>query len=84
MITFGKENLVENLDMIHTTGMGVDRIRNNLNLSPDEDVVQVCKNAITDQKSEIIRKGKNWYVKNKNNVFTVNASSFTIITAHKN
>ncbi|MDR2952402.1 MAG: DUF3781 domain-containing protein [Treponema sp.] len=30
------------------------------------------------------KKGKNWYVSFENCILTVNARSFTIITAHKN
>ena len=66
---------------IHTTPMGAERIRKNLNLDTD-DVVSVCRNIIRDNECSLQRKGKNWYFTNKNTVITVNASSYTIITAH--
>lgn len=74
--------LIQNLDKLHTTGMGKDRIRKNLDLDTD-DVVLWCRKKISDSKSNIFRKGKNWYIEIENCVITVNAYSYTIITAHK-
>ena len=37
----------------------------------------------TFDKNSIIRKGKNWYVSIDDIIITVNAYSYTIITAHK-
>lgn len=74
--------LILNLDQLHTTQMGIDRIKKNLNLDSD-DVVNWCKEKIKDKNSLITRKGKNWYIDNCNDRITVNASSYTIITAHK-
>lgn len=76
------EILLDNIDKIHTTPMGVERIKNNLNLDCD-DVVEWCKNRIMDKNSVITRKGKNWYIEIENCRITVNAYSYTIITAHK-
>ena len=73
--------LIQNIDKIHTTKLGVERIKRNLNLQTD-DVVNWCKQQI-EQANEIIRKGKNWYVYTDNSVITINANSYTIITAHK-
>ncbi|WP_411048549.1 DUF3781 domain-containing protein [Treponema primitia] len=68
---------------LHTTEMGVVRIKRNLGLDTD-DVVAWCKQAVdrTDNKS-IIKKGKNWYVHGDGYVLTINVNSNTIITAHK-
>ena len=77
-----KNELIENIDKVHTTEMGVDRIRRNLELG-DIDVVVWCKSRILDKNADITRQGKNWYVRNDGCVITVNASSYTIITAHK-
>ncbi|MCR5848975.1 MAG: DUF3781 domain-containing protein [Lachnospiraceae bacterium] len=74
--------LLENLDRIHTTEMGVDRIRRNMNLG-DIDVVSWCKEKILDKNSETERRGKNWYVQDNDCIITVNASSYTIITVHR-
>lgn len=73
--------LTQNLDKLHTTPMGAERIRRNLDLQTD-DVVAWCKDAVK-RADMIIGRGKNWYVYRDGVAITVNASSFTIITAHK-
>ena len=40
--------LIDNIDKIHTTEMGVDRIRRNLKLE-NVDVVEYCKDKIMDK-----------------------------------
>ncbi len=77
-----EETLIENIDKVHTTEMGVDRIRRNLGLN-DKDVVEWCKERILDKNSIKERHGKNWYVHADGCVITVNAGSYTIITCHK-
>ena len=67
---------------LHTTDMGVDRIRRNLGLG-QIDVVAWCKEKILKTDADIERHGKNWYVHIDGCVITVNASSYTIITCHK-
>jgi len=47
-----------------------------------DDVVAWCRNAVK-QASAIISRGKNWYVYSDGAVITINAHSFTVITAHK-
>jgi len=74
-------NLIINLDKIHTTELGVMRIKRNLELKTD-DVVDWCKQKIK-QADDIHKKGKNWYISFDDYVITINANSFTIITAHK-
>jgi hypothetical protein len=69
------------LDKLHTTEMGVERIRRNLALTAD-DVVLWCRGQI-EQTGNITRRGKNWYASVSNAVITINAYSYTIITAHK-
>lgn len=76
------EILLSNLDKIHTTDMGIDRIKKNLGLDT-KDVVEWCKDKIKLPNSSTIRQGKNYYVTIDDCVITVNASSYTIITAHK-
>lgn len=79
-----KNELTENLDKLHTTPMGVERIRRNLSLGSDvDDVVTWCRTKIDSAKANITRQGKNWYVKIAGCIITVNAYSYTIITAHK-
>ena len=74
--------LLSNLDKLHTTEMGAERIKRNLCLD-NEDVVEWCRQKIKKQDSQIIRQGKNWYITVEHCKITVNAHSYTIITAHK-
>lgn len=74
--------LVSNLDKLHTTPMGVDRIKRNLGLDSG-DVVAWCRSKIALPDCIITRRGKNWYAAVADCVITVNAHSYTIITAHK-
>lgn len=77
-----KYNLISNLDSLHTTELGEERIRRNLTFNVG-DVVLWCKEQIINSNSSIIRKGKNWYIENSDFIITVNASSNTIITVHR-
>lgn len=77
-----KNELLENLDKLHTTELGVERIKRNLSLDTS-DVVGWCKTKIYSADAVISRNGKNWYVNVDNCILTVNAYSYTIITAHK-
>jgi len=74
--------LIKNIDKLHTTSLGINRIKNNLNLN-DIDVINYIKKVILDKETIIYRQGKNWYSKNSNIIITINASSYTVITAHK-
>ena len=89
--------LLENLKKLHTTELGVVRIKRNLGLKTD-DVIGWCKEILSaaknieneksggnDRKSanKIFRQGKNWYIKTDGCTITVNAHSYTVITAHK-
>ena len=78
-----KQILYDNLDKIHTTPMGEGRIRRNLDVEAD-DVLKFCMEKIKDSNSAVYKKGKNYYVEIDDMSFTINSSSFTIITAHKN
>ena len=77
-----KQVLIDNIDKIHTTELGVNRIKKNLNLTAIENVVEYCKNKIMDENCNIQMKGKNWYCEIDNIRITVNSYSYTIITAH--
>lgn len=79
---YEKDELLQNLNKLHTTKLGVERIKRNLSLDT-EDVVDWCKIKINSPDAIIERKGKNWYVDIDDCILTVNANSFTIITAHK-
>ena len=73
--------LLENIDKVHTTELGVERIRRNLNID-DIDVVAWCKEKILDNNSIIEKAGKNWYIHVDGYIITINANSYTIITSH--
>lgn len=75
--------LLANLDKLHITELGERRVRKNLDLSV-QSVVEWAKSQIRSPKAEITRVGKNHQVLCENCRITVNASSFTIITAHRN
>ncbi len=73
--------LIENLNKLHTTPLGNARIKKNLSLDTDN-AVAWCKNKIVSPDASVSRTGKNWYVATDDCVITVNAYSYTIITAH--
>ena len=74
-------DLIKNIDKLHTTEMGEGRIKRNLKLETDE-VVLWCKDAVKSA-DIIIGQGKNWYVYRAGTAITINSHSYTIITAHK-
>jgi len=78
-----KEYLLHNLGKIHTTELGITRIKRNLSLAEEIDVVAWCKEQIKTQSTKIERKGKNFYATTSTCIITVNASKLSIITAHK-
>ena len=73
--------LLENIDKIHTTKLGIERIKNNLKLNTNN-VVEYCKNKIQEKNTTITEKGKNYYCEIDNIIITINKYSYTIITAH--
>lgn len=77
-----KNELILNLDKLHTTDLGNMRIKRNLSLDMD-DIVDWCREKIKASNAFIMRKGKNWYIAIDDCQITINAYSFTIITAHK-
>lgn len=77
----GGAELLLHLERLHTTQLGEQRIAKNLSLV-SQDVVGWCAEKIKAPHSRIQRRGKNWYITVDGCEFTVNASSYTIITAH--
>ena len=77
-----KQILLNNINKVHITEMGIDRIKKNLKLDND-DVVEYCKNKVLDKNCNIYKQGKNWYCEIDNIKITINSYSYTIITAHK-
>ena len=75
-----KNELLINIYKIHTTHLGISRIKRNLGI--EEDVVEFCKNKVLDKNCNIYKQGKNWYCEIDNIKITINSYSYTIITAH--
>ena len=73
--------LLANFDKIHTTKLGVDRIKKNLNINLD--VVIYIKNKIKDKNCYVYKKGKNYYCEIDEIVITINSYNYSIITAKK-
>ena len=69
------------IEKLHTTPLGIERIKRNLKLKDCDNVVAFCKEQVV-QADKIIRKGKNWYAYIDNIIITINTHSHTIITAH--
>lgn len=80
-IKMHKKTLLENIDKIHTTEMGIGRIQKNLGIT--EEQVSYCISKLQKKDSTVSKEGKNYYVEVDNCRITINSSSFTIITAHK-
>ena len=75
-------DLQANLGQLHTTELGVMRIRRNLSLDV-EDVVGWCTTKIASNGRRYYKKRQNWYVTIDNCIITINTYSYTIITAHR-
>ena len=76
-----KKILLENVDKIHTTEMGITRIQKNLEIS--DEPVSYCISKLEQDNAIVTKEGKNYYVHVDDCIITINSSSFTIITAHK-
>lgn len=76
------ETLTQNINKLHTTELGRKRIARNISI-PEDSVVSWCRDMIQSKEAMITRTGKNWYISNKGIIITINATSYTIITAHK-
>ena len=55
------KELIDNIDRLHTTGMGEERIRGNLGLG-GTDAAAWCRERILNGNARMERRGKNWYV----------------------
>ncbi len=76
-----KKVLLSNINKIHTTELGIIRIKKNLKLTT-ENIVEYCKNKIENEKCHIYKQGKNYYCEIDHIRITINSYSYTIITAH--
>ena len=76
-----KEELLSNIDRIHTTELGKKRIQKNLKYS-STNIVEDLKNKILNKDCFIYQKGKNDYCEVENIRITINSYNYCIITAH--
>ena len=78
-----EKSLTASLDRLHTTPLGILRLRRNLGLPDAADPVAWCREQIAAPDTAVTRRGKNWYAETEGAVITVNAYSLTVITAHR-
>lgn len=76
-----RQALLDNIEKIHTTEMGIGRIQKNLGI--EDEPVSYCISKLLKEYSVVTREGKNYYVEVDDCKITINSSCFTIITAHK-
>ena len=74
-------DLIENINKIHSTELGIIRVKRNLELKTN-DIINYCKKFII-KADNINKKGKNWYVYKEDCIITINANSYAVITAHR-
>lgn len=77
-----KQELLSNIDKVHTTEMGKERIKRNLQVDT-KDIVEYCKRKVLDKNCIIYKCGKNWYCEVDNIKITIHSHRYTIITAHR-
>lgn len=82
MIVENKQILLDNINNIHTTKMGFDRIKKNLELK-NINIVEYCENKILDKNCNTSKSRKNFCCIVDNIIITINYNSYNIITAHK-
>ena len=76
-----RDILLSNIDKIHTTLLGSERIKKNINIKDNE--IEYIKKIILDKESNIYKKGKNYYCEINNIKVTINSYNYCVITAHK-
>lgn len=78
---YEKAQLLSNLDKVHTTVQGNERVCGNLGITCDG--ASYCKKLVAQKDCVVERQGKNYYATVDDVQITINAYSYTIITAHK-
>lgn len=77
-----KEILLANIEKIHTTELGEERLIKNLKLT-NKNPIRYVKELLRNSRSHVYKKGKNFYCEYNHTRLTINADTFTVITAHK-
>ena len=75
-----KEALLAALPRLHTTPLGLTRLRHNLCLSEDTDPVAFCRDLLSREDCTVLHLGKNLYCRAENVLLTIHARSYTLIT----
>lgn len=76
-----KDILLTNIDKIHTTELGIIRIKKNLKIDV-MDVIDYLKNEIIKNDSIVYKNGKNFYCMIDGIIITINSYNYSVITAH--
>ena len=74
-------DLIQNINNLHTTELGVVRIKKNLKIEVN-DVVEYLKEKVLNTNAKIYKNGKNWYCEIDGIIITINSYNYSIITAH--
>ena len=78
-----KEALLAALPRLHTTPLGLTRLRHNLCLSEDTDPVAFCRDLLSREDCTVLHLGKNLYCRAENVLLTIHARSYTLITGRR-
>ncbi|MCH5180697.1 MAG: DUF3781 domain-containing protein [Erysipelotrichales bacterium] len=73
--------LINNLDKIHTTELGYQRIAKTMKLE-NEECIKKIKELINDCNAKVTKEGKNYYLLHNNLKVTINSYNYCVITAH--
>ena len=76
-----KEELLSNINRVHTTKLGEERIKKNL-LVKNNNIIKYLKNKIKNNNCIVYKIGKNYYCEVDNIKITINSYNYCIITAH--
>ena len=74
-------DLIQNINNLHTTELGVVRIKKNLKIEVN-DVVEYLKEKVLNTNAKIYKNGKNLYCEIDGIIITINSYNYSIITAH--
>lgn len=78
-----KETLLAALPRLHTTPLGLTRLRRNLCLSEDTDPVAFCRDLLSREDCTVLHLGKNLYCRAENVLLTIHARIYTLITGRR-
>ena len=79
-----KSELLDNCNHIGITLLAIERCNHKLRTAYNMDeLLLMCRSIILGTASNIVRHGKNWYVDNGSVRFTINSTTFMIVTADR-